>query len=76
MSVEVIETVAVFRTTQGFEINKLITKISLFCSFEKNVFEQNDEISSEILLSFSTEVVEDRGVLSTKTMGHMSNVHC
>ena len=31
MSVEVIETAEFFRTTQGFEINKLMTKISLFC---------------------------------------------
>ena len=38
-SVEVIETAEFFRTTQGFEINKLMAKISLFCCFEKkNVF--------------------------------------
>ena len=39
MSVEVIETIEIFRTTQGFEINKFMTKISLFCCFEKKLFE-------------------------------------
>ena len=35
MSVEVIETAEFFRTIQGFEINKLMAKISLFCYVEK-----------------------------------------
>ena len=62
MSVEVIETAEFFRITQGFEINKLMAKISLSCCLEKKTFEQNDEISSEILPTFRTEVVEDRDV--------------
>ena len=63
MSVEVIETAEFFRITQGFEINKLMAKISLSCCLEeKNTFEQNDEISSEILPPFRTEVLEDRDV--------------
>ena len=40
MSVEVIETAEFFRITQGFEINKLMAKISLSCCLEeKNTFE-------------------------------------
>ena len=70
MSVEVIENVEIFRTTQGFEINKLMAKVSLFCCFEKQFsFEQNDEISSEILQSFRTEVVEDKDVTFDKIQG-------
>ena len=64
MSVEVTENVEIFRTTQCFEINKLMPKISLFCCFETNkkiIFEQSDEISSEILPSFQTEVVGEQG---------------
>ena len=34
MSAEVIQTAKFFRTTLGFEINKLMAKISLFCGFE------------------------------------------
>ena len=34
-SVEVLETAEIFRTTQCFEINKLMAEISLFCCFEK-----------------------------------------
>ena len=67
MSVEVIENVEIFRTTKGFKINKLMPKISLFCCFEKKkIFEQSDEISSEILSSFRTEVVEFRDVTSNQ----------
>ena len=36
MFVEVIETAEIFRTTLGFEINKSMAKVSLFCSFEKH----------------------------------------
>ena len=40
-----------------------MAKITLFWRFEKkNISEQNDGISSEILLSFRTEAVEDRDV--------------
>ena len=38
MSVEIIETAEFFRTTHGFEINKLMAIISLFCCFEKKYF--------------------------------------
>ena len=39
MSVEVIETTEIFRTTQGFEINQLMAKIILFCPLEIFFFE-------------------------------------
>ena len=34
--------------------------------WKKNISEQNDEISSEILPSFRTEAVEDRDVISNQ----------
>ena len=69
MSVEDIQTAEFFRTTQGFEINQLMAKIILFCPLEIFFFEQNDEISSEILPSFRTEVVEDRDVTFDQIQG-------
>ena len=63
MSVEVIEATEVFKTTEVLEINKLMARITLFWCFEKkNISDQNDGISSEILLSFRIEAVEDRDV--------------
>jgi hypothetical protein len=38
MSVEVIETAEIFRTTQGFEISKLMAKISLLYVVLKKKF--------------------------------------
>ena len=37
--------------------------ITLFWCFEKNISEQNDGISSEILQSFRSEAVEDKDVI-------------
>ena len=57
-----------FRTTQDLETNKLMGYLEsvYFVVLKKMIFEWNDEISSEILPSFRTEVVEDRGVTLTK----------
>ena len=70
MSFEVIKATEVFKTTQVFEINKLMAKMILFLCFEKkNISEQNDGISSEILPSFRTEAVEDRDVIFNQIQG-------
>jgi hypothetical protein len=55
MSVEVIEATEVFKTTEVLKINKLMARITLFRCLKKNICEQNDGISSEILPSFRTE---------------------
>ena len=61
MSVEVIKATEVFKV---LKINKLMARINLFWCFEKkNISEQNDGISSEILPSFRSEAVEDRDVI-------------
>ena len=65
-----IEATEVLETTSVLEINKLMAKITLFWCFEKKIFfEQNDEISSEILPSFRTEAVEDRDVIFNQIQG-------
>ena len=57
------------------EIDKLMAEITSFSSFEKKkVFELNDGISIEILLSFRTEAVEDRDVTFNQIQG--STVKC
>ena len=63
MSVEVIEATEVFKTTLVLEINMLMAKITFFDFLKKNISEQNDGISSEILPPFRTEAVEDRDVI-------------
>ena len=37
--------------------------------WKKNISEQNDGISSEILLSFRTEAVEDKDIIFNKIQG-------
>ena len=73
MSVEVIETAEFFRTTQGFEINKLMAKISLFCCFEKK---RNRMVKFQVKFGHPSEPSLWRPgmLLLTKSNGHKSNV--
>ena len=74
MLVEVIEATEVLETTSVLEINKLMAKITLFWCFEKNIYEQNDGISSEILPSFRTEAVDNRDVTFMSQIQHLMDV--
>ena len=67
--VEVNKGTEVFRTTLTLGINKLMARITFFDVLKRQIFEQNDGISSEILPSFITEAVEDRGVTFNQFQG-------
>ena len=69
MSVEVIKATEVFKTTLVLEINKLMAKWLYFDVLKKNISEQNDGISSEILPSFRTEALEDTDIIFNQTQG-------
>ena len=77
MSIEVIKTSEIFRTTQGFEINKLMAKVSLFCCFEKQ-FLLNRIMKFQVKFCNPSELRLWRTgmLLLTNSKGHKSNVHC
>ena len=63
------EATKVFRTTQILKSLIYWLESPYLDVLKKNISEQNDGISSEILLSFRTEAVEDRNVIFNQIQG-------
>ena len=73
MSIEVIETPEFFRTTQGFEINKLMAKISLLCCFGKKILNRMMKFQVKFCHPLELRLWRTEMLLLTKSKGHKSN---